>query len=118
MNGVKLFHDWIMVRKIGGGPQQIRGIYLAEGAADSPLAEVVAVGDGTVVPGTGEVKPVGVKVGARVLFANESAPVLISGEQYFLIKEYQLIAEIDPMVVQVATVKDQALLTAATGGRS
>ena len=89
-------HDRVIVRRIDAETTTSGGIIIPGSAAEKPnQGEVVAVGPGTTLD-NGELRPLAVAVGDRVLFG-KYAPTeqTIDGEQLLIIRETDILAIID-----------------------
>ena len=87
-------HDRVIIKRIEVEAKSAGGIVLTGSAAEkSTRGEVVAVGNGRIVE-SGEVRPLDVKVGDKVLF-NEGYGVKtekIDGEEYLIMSESDILA--------------------------
>ncbi len=81
-------HDRVLVRRIEGEDKTKGGLIIPDSAKEKPAeAEVIAVGEGA-RKDTGELIPMAVKAGDRILFGKWSGTeVKIEGEDYLIIKE-------------------------------
>jgi chaperonin GroES len=81
-------HDRVLVRRIEGEDRTKGGLIIPDSAKEKPAeAEVIAVGEGA-RKDTGELIPMAVKAGDRILFGKWSGTeVKIEGEDYLIIKE-------------------------------
>lgn len=89
-------HDRVVVRRIEGDEKTAGGIIIPDTAQEKPIeGEVVAVGPGARNE-RGEVQPLDVKVGDRVLFGKWSGTeVKIDGEEYLIMKESDIMGVIE-----------------------
>ena len=89
-------HDRVVVRRIEGDEKTAGGIISPDTAQEKPIeGEVVAVGPGARNE-RGEVQPLDVKVGDRVLFGKWSGTeVKIDGEEYLIMKESDIMGVIE-----------------------
>ena len=96
MKSIRPLNDNIVVKAIDPSDTSTGGIVLVGGAADkSSQADVIAVGPGRVLD-SGEVYPVGVAAGNRVLYNGErGAPVEIGGEEYLILNPFDIFAVVD-----------------------
>ena len=87
-------HDRVIVKRQEKEPTTAGGIVLASSAAEKPSeGVVVAVGPGK--SKHGEVRPLDVKVGDRVLFGKFSgSEVKVDGEDYVIMREEEIFAVI------------------------
>jgi chaperonin GroES len=85
-------HDRVLVRRIEGEDKTKGGLIIPDSAKEKPAeAEVIAVGEGARKE-TGELIPMAVKAGDRVLFGKWSGTeVKIEGEDYLIIKESDIL---------------------------
>ena len=87
-------HDRVIIKRIEVEAKSAGGIVLTGSAAEkSTRGEVVAVGNGRILE-SGEVRPLDVKVGDKVLF-NEGYCVKtekIDGEEYLIMSESDILA--------------------------
>jgi chaperonin GroES len=81
-------HDRVLVRRIEGDDKTKGGLIIPDSVKEKPAeAEVIAVGEGARKE-TGELIPMAVKAGDRILFGKWSGTeVKIDGEDYLIIKE-------------------------------
>lgn len=89
-------HDRVVVRRIDEEEKTAGGIIIPDTAKEKPQeGEVVAVGNG-VVNEKGEVTPLDVKAGDRVLFGKWSGnEVKIDGEDLLIMKESDILGVIE-----------------------
>lgn len=81
-------HDRVLVRRVTEEEKTKGGIIIPDTAKEKPQeAEVVAIGNGKLLD-NGQVKPLEVKAGDRVLFSKYSgSEVKIEGEDFLIIRE-------------------------------
>ena len=81
-------HDRVLVRRIEAEEKTRGGIIIPDTAKEKPQeGEVVAVGAGTINE-KGEVRPLDVKAGDRILFGKWSGTeVKLNGEELLIMKE-------------------------------
>jgi len=81
-------HDRVLVRRIEEEEKTPGGVIIPDTAKEKPIVgEVVAVGPG-VRDEKGEIRPLDVKEGDRVLFGKWSGTeVTLDGEKYLIMKE-------------------------------
>ncbi|PSM20046.1 MULTISPECIES: co-chaperone GroES [Nitratireductor] len=86
-------HDRVVVRRIEADDTSIGGIIIPDTAKEQPQqGEVVAVGSGSVSE-SGEVLPLDVRTGDRVLFGKWSGTeVTLGGEEFLIMRETDLLA--------------------------
>ena len=86
-------HDRVIVKRIDSETKTSSGIVIPDSAAEKPdQGEILAVGPGK-KNDKGELIPVDVKVGERVLFGKYSGQtVKVDGEELLVMKEEDLFA--------------------------
>lgn len=96
---IRPLHDRVVVRPLEAETKTTGGIVIPGSAAEkSGQGEILAVGNGTVLD-NGEVRPLSVKVGDRVLYGKYSgSEVKLDGEELVVIKESEILAVIDTSV--------------------
>ncbi len=89
-------HDRVIVKRLENETKTASGIFIPDNAAEKPdQGEVLAVGPGR-TNDKGEVKPLNVKVGNRVLFGKYSGQaVKVNGEELLVMKEDDLFAVVE-----------------------
>ena len=89
-------HDRVVVRRIDAEEKSKGGIIIPDTAQEKPQeGEVVSVGPGT-LNDTGELRPLDVKAGDRVLFGKWSGTeVKLDGEDVLILKESDLMGVIE-----------------------
>jgi len=92
MANVKPLRDRVLVRRIEEEEQKVGGIIIPDTAKEKPQqAEVVAVGSGRMLD-SGEVVPLVVKAGDKVLIGKWSGTeVNIDDEEYLILKEDEVL---------------------------
>jgi chaperonin GroES len=85
---IRPLHDRVIVRRMEEERTSPGGIVIPDSAAEKPIqGEVVAVGNGKVLD-NGEVRPLEVKVGDKVLFSKYGGTeVKIEGEDLLVLRE-------------------------------
>jgi chaperonin GroES len=95
---VRPLHDRILVKRLDSDDKTPGGIYIPENAKEKPLeGVVVAVGTGTRTK-DGELIPLDVKQGDRVLFAKYSGTeikVQLAGGEHLILREDDVLAVLD-----------------------
>lgn len=88
-------HDRVLLRRIEQAEKTAGGIIIPETAKDKPMeGEVVAVGTGH-VNDNGDVRPLDVKAGERVIFSKwAGTEVMVDGEELMVMKESDIIGVI------------------------
>ena len=81
-------HDRVLVRRVTAEEKTAGGIIIPDTAKEKPQeGEIVSVGSGTVNE-KGEVRPLDVKAGDRILFGKWSGTeVKLNGEELLIMKE-------------------------------
>jgi chaperonin GroES len=89
-------HDRVIVKRIESETKTASGIVIPDNAAEKPdQGEILAVGPGKAID-KGDVKPLGVKVGDRVLFGKYSGQtVKVDGDELLVMKEEDLFAVVE-----------------------
>ena len=97
-------HDRVVVRRVESEEKTKGGIIIPDTAKEKPQeGEVIAVGSGTVNE-KGEVRPLDVKAGDRILFGKWSGTeVKLNGEELLIMKETDIMGILDnPSVAKAA----------------
>ena len=99
--GIKPLYDRVVVRRLDAETTTAGGIIIPDKAAEKPTrGEVIAVGDGAVTD-QGVRRPLSVKVGDRVLFAQYAGTeVEQAGEKLLVMKESDILAVIGDAIEQ------------------
>ena len=81
-------HDRVLVRRVAAEEKTAGGIIIPDTAKEKPQeGEIVAVGSGT-LNDKGELRPLDVKAGDRILFGKWSGTeVKLNGEELLIMKE-------------------------------
>ncbi|MFZ5560929.1 MAG: co-chaperone GroES [Pseudomonadota bacterium] len=89
-------HDRVVIRRVEEETKTAGGILLPGSAAEKPSqGEVIAVGKGNISE-SGEVRPLDVKAGDKVLFGQYSgSTVKVDGEELLIMKESEIFAVIE-----------------------
>ncbi len=89
-------HDRVVIRRVEEETKTAGGILLPGSAAEKPSqGEVLAVGKGSIAE-NGDVRPLDVKVGNKVLFGQYSgSTVKVDGEELLIMKESEIFAVIE-----------------------
>lgn len=89
---IRPLHDRVIVKRVAEETTSPGGIVLPGSATEKPQrGEVVAVGNGRILD-NGEVRPLDVKAGDKVLFGKFSgSEVKVDGEEYLVMKEEDII---------------------------
>ncbi|MDH5229016.1 MAG: co-chaperone GroES [Gammaproteobacteria bacterium] len=93
---IRPLHDRVVVRRMEEERTSPGGIVIPDSATEKPeQGEIVAAGPGRVLD-NGDVRALDVKVGDKVLFGKYAGTnVKMSGEEYLVMKEDDLLAIID-----------------------
>ncbi len=93
---IRPLHDRVIVRRLEEERKSPGGIVIPDTAAEKPIqGEVVAVGKGKILE-NGNVRPMDVKVGDRVLFGKYSGTeVKVSGDEYLVLREEDIMGVIE-----------------------
>ena len=93
---IRPLHDRVMVRRVEEERRSAGGIVIPDTATEKPIrGEVLAVGRGKILE-NGEVRPMDVKVGDRVLFGKYSGTeVKVDGQELLVMREEDIMAIID-----------------------
>lgn len=89
---IRPLHDRVVIRRVEEETKTAGGILLPGSAAEKPSqGEVVAVGNG-IIKDNGDVRPLDVKVGDKVLFGQYSgSTVKVDGEELLIMKESDIL---------------------------
>jgi chaperonin GroES len=93
---IRPLHDRVVVRRMEEERTSSGGIVIPDSAAEKPIqGEVIAVGKGKLLD-NGDVRPLDVKVGDRVLFGKFSGnEVKVSGEEVVVMREDDIMGVIE-----------------------
>ncbi len=97
VSGFRPLHDKILVRRDEAQDKTASGLYLPEKAKDTPKTGVIeAVGTGSLNTETGELIPLTVKKGDKVIFSSYSGTeIKIDGKDVLVMSEDEILAVID-----------------------
>lgn len=86
-------HDRVIVKRLDQETKTASGLIIPDAAAEKPdQGEILAVGNGK-VQDNGQVRPLEVKVGDRVLFGKYSGQaVKVNGEELLVMREEDIMA--------------------------
>ncbi len=89
-------HDRVIVKRLDQERKTASGIVIPDNAAEKPdQGEVLAVGNGK-VGDDGKVRPLGVKVGDKVLFGKYSGQtVKVEGDELLVMREEDIMAVVE-----------------------
>lgn len=90
---IRPLHDRVVIRRVEEETKTAGGILLPGSAAEKPSqGEVVAVGVG-IIKDNGDIRPLDVKVGDKVLFGQYAgSTVKVDGEELLIMKESEIFA--------------------------
>ena len=93
---IRPLHDKVLIKRLDMSETTEGGIIIPDTAAEKPQqAEVVAVGRGRILE-NGDVLPLDVKKGDRIIFGKYSgSEVSLGGEDYLILSESEILAVID-----------------------
>jgi chaperonin GroES len=93
---IRPLHDRVIVRRLEEETKSPGGIVIPETAKEKPIqGEVIAVGKGKLLE-NGEVRPLDVKPGDRVLFGKYSGTeVKLGGEEVLVMREEDIMGVIE-----------------------
>ena len=93
---IRPLHDRVIVRREDEERTSPGGIVIPDSAAEKPIqGKITAVGKGKILEG-GDIRPLDVKVGDRVLFGKYSGTeVKLDGEELLVMREEDIMAVIE-----------------------
>ncbi len=93
---IRPLHDRVIVKRMEEERTTPGGIVIPDNAAEKPIkGEVVAVGNGKILE-NGEVRPLDVKVGDKVLYGKYAGTeIKIDGEEYLVMREDDIVGVIE-----------------------
>lgn len=93
---IRPLHDRILVQRLEEEEKTQGGIIIPDTAKEKPIeGKVIAVGNGKILE-NGEVKPLDVKEGDKVLFGKYAGTeVRIGGEEYLIMREDDVLGVIE-----------------------
>jgi chaperonin GroES len=93
---IRPLHDRVIVRRMEEERTSPGGIVIPDSATEKPIqGEVLAVGNGKLLE-NGDVRPLEVKIGDRVLFGKYSGTeVKVSGEEVLVMREEDIMGVIE-----------------------
>ncbi|ASK34824.1 co-chaperone GroES [Alloalcanivorax mobilis] len=93
---IRPLHDRVLVRREEEETKSAGGIVLPGSAAEKPSrGEVIAAGNGKIQE-NGDVRPLDVKVGDKVIFGQYSgSTVKVEGEELLIMSEAEILAVIE-----------------------
>ena len=93
---IRPLHDRVIIKRMEEERLSAGGIVIPDSATEKPIkGEVIAVGQGKILE-DGTVRPIGVKVGEKVLFGKYSGTeVKIEGTDYLVMNEDDLMGVLE-----------------------
>ena len=93
---IRPLHDRVIVRRMEEERTTAGGIVIPDSATEKPIqGEVVAVGNGKILE-SGDVRPLDVKVGDKVLFGKYSGTeVKVEGDELLVMREEDIMAVVE-----------------------
>ena len=93
---IRPLHDRVIVRRMEEERTTAGGIVIPDSAAEKPVqGEVIAVGKGKILE-NGDIRPLDVKVGDKVLFGKYSGTeVKVSGEDLLVMREEDIMGVVE-----------------------
>ncbi len=93
---IRPLHDRVIVRRLEEERKSAGGIVIPDTAKEKPIqGEIVAVGKGKILE-NGEIRPLDVKVGDKVLFGKYAGTeVKVDNEELLVMREEDVVAIID-----------------------
>jgi chaperonin GroES len=93
---IRPLHDRVIVKRLESETRSAGGIVIPDSAAEKPVqGKVVAVGKGKILE-DGQVRPLDVKVGDKILFGKYSGTeVKVDGDELVVMREEDVMAVIE-----------------------
>jgi chaperonin GroES len=93
---IRPLHDRVVVRRVEEERTSAGGIVIPDSAAEKPdQGEIIAAGNGKIME-NGEVRPLDVKVGDKILFGKYAGTtVKVEGEELLVMREDDIVAVIE-----------------------
>ena len=93
---IRPLHDRVVVRRMEEERTSAGGIVIPDSATEKPIqGEVLAIGKGKILD-NGDIRPLDLKVGDRVLFGKYSGTeVKVSGEEVVVMREDDIMGVIE-----------------------
>ncbi len=93
---IRPLHDRIVIRRMEEERTSAGGIVIPDSATEKPArGEVIAAGKGKILD-SGEVRPMDVKVGDKVLFGKYAGTeIKVEGEELLVMREDDIVAVIE-----------------------
>lgn len=97
MRTLRPLHDRILVRRLDAATRTETGLFIPEAAKEKPQeAEIIAVGTGRILA-SGEVAPLKVELGQRVLFGKFAGDEIeFDGDKFIVLREEDILAVVGP----------------------
>ena len=89
-------HDRVIIKRLEAETKSAGGIVIPDSATEKPIkGEVIAVGKGKIME-NGDVRPLDLKVGDKVLFGKYSGTeVKVEGEEFLVMREEDVMAVLE-----------------------
>ncbi|RMH50159.1 MAG: co-chaperone GroES [Zetaproteobacteria bacterium] len=93
---VRPLHDRVIVRRLDEEEKSAGGIIIPDSAKEKPIeGEVIAAGNGKILE-NGEVRPLAVKKGDRVIFSKYAGTeIKLDGEEFLMMREDDILGVIE-----------------------
>ncbi len=93
---VRPLHDRVIVRRLDEEQKSVGGIIIPDSAKEKPLqGEVLAVGKGKILE-NGEVRPLDVKAGDRVIFSKYAGTeIKLDSEEVLMMREDDILGVVE-----------------------
>jgi len=93
---IRPLHDRVIIRRLEEEEKTKGGIIIPDSAKEKPLeGKVIAAGKGKIME-NGEVRPLDVKAGDRILFGKYSGTeVKIDGDEHLILREEDILGVIE-----------------------
>lgn len=93
---IRPLHDRVVVRRLEDERVTPSGIVIPDTAAEKPMkGEIIAIGTGRIME-NGQVRPLGVKAGDKILFGKYSGTeVKVDGHEYLVMREEDIMGIIE-----------------------
>ncbi len=93
---IRPLHDRVLVRRLDDEKTSPGGIVIPDTAAEKPMqGEIVAVGNGKIQE-NGDIRPLDVKVGEKILFGKYSGTeVKVGGEELLVMREDDIMGVVE-----------------------
>jgi chaperonin GroES len=93
---IRPLHDRVVIRRMEEETTSAGGIVIPDSATEKPArGEIIAVGNGKITD-SGDVRPLDVKVGDKVMFGKFSGTeIKVDGEELLVMREEDIVAVIE-----------------------